>query len=167
MWKLNKVFLVGLVSLVLVTAQLRFVKAEEGQSEKEGAHAYSNCIKLFLGNAHENEHNEDAFTVGLNYEYRLKESLNVVGIGAFVEYATKDIDTWSGGIPLFIHPYKGLRFALAPGLAYHKGKGQFLVRTGVGYEFLIKRLNITPEFNVDFVDNETALVFGVSFGLGF
>ena len=165
MWKLNKVFLLGLVSLVLVTAQLRFVKAEEGQSEKEGTHAYSNCIKLFLGDTHEN--NEDAFTVGLNYEYRLKEALNIFGIGAFAEYATKHIDTWSGGIPIFIHPYKGLRFAWAPGLIYHEEKTRFMFRMGVGYEFVIKRWNITPEFNVDISEGETALVFGISFGLGF
>jgi hypothetical protein len=37
----------------------------------------------------------------------------------------------------------------------------------VAYEFEIGRWSITPEFNVDFVEGEEALVYGLSFGYGF
>jgi hypothetical protein len=38
---------------------------------------------------------------------------------------------------------------------------------GVAYEFEIRRWSITPEFNVDIAEGETAMVFGMSFGWGF
>jgi len=66
-----------------------------------------------------------------------------------------------------IHPYKGFRFTLAPGLEHREGEDEFLFRAGVGYEFEIGRWSILPEFNIDFVDGEEALVYGVSFGYGF
>ena len=44
---------------------------------------------------------------------------------------------------------------------------EFLVRLGVAYEFEIGRWSITPEFNVDFVDDEESTAFGISFGYGF
>jgi hypothetical protein len=71
-------------------------------------------------------------------------------------------------VPLFIHPYKGFRFALAPGLEHRHGDDEFLFRTGVGYEFILsERWIMMPEFNVDFVDGQEAFVFGLTLGYGF
>ena len=69
--------------------------------------------------------------------------------------------------PLFVHPHEGWRLALAPGLEHRHGDDEFLLRTGVAYEFeLSERWVMIPEFNVDFVDGEEAFVFGLSFGFG-
>ncbi len=59
------------------------------------------------------------------------------------------------------------RFILAPGFDYRQDRHDFLFRAGVGYEFEIDRWSISPEFNVDFVDGEQVLVYGLSFGYGF
>jgi len=124
-------------------------------------------LEIFLGNTYEDpEHgDENGFTVGLVYERRFSELL---GIGGFYEYAAGDFDKWSVGVPLFIHPYEGWRFALAPGLEHRHGEDEFLFRTGVAYEFeLSERWVMVPEFNVDFVDGEEAFAYGLSFGFGF
>ncbi len=59
------------------------------------------------------------------------------------------------------------RFILAPGFDYRQDRHDFLFRAGVGYEFEIDRWSISPVFNVDFVDGEQVLVYGLSFGYGF
>jgi hypothetical protein len=71
-------------------------------------------------------------------------------------------------VPLFIHPYKGLRFQVAPGLEHRQGEDELLLRTGVGYEFsLSDRWMMMPELAIDFVDGDESLVFGLVFGFGF
>lgn len=125
-------------------------------------HHYRHRVELFLGNSHHD--GENGFTVGLTYAYRLHKML---GIGGLVEGVAGDFEEWVFAAPVFIYPYRGLRFVGAPGLSHEHGENEFLFRTGVGYEFEIDRWSITPEFNVDFVDGNQTFVFGVSFGLGF
>jgi len=162
-----KVALVVAVQLMAVSHLA--LAADAGQEEHEEArHSYHrNMIELFLGDTYENgDHGaEHGFSVGIAYERRLSEFL---GLGGFYKYAAGDFDKWSIGVPLFIHPYEGWRFALAPGLEHREGDDEFLFRTGVAYEFeLSERWVMVPEFNVDFVDGEEAFVFGLSFGCGF
>ncbi len=113
MWELNKVLLVGLALLVLLTMPLHPVKAEEANSEEEGTHTHRHRIELFLGDTL--KHGEHDFSPGLTYEYR---PFRILGIGAFWEFSHKKFDKF--GVPFFIHPYKGFRFVLAPGLNYAK-----------------------------------------------
>jgi hypothetical protein len=155
--------LVGLVLLVLMIT-LQPVKAEEGNAEEAEKHTQHHRIELFLGDTFED--GEHDFSPGLTYEYR---PISIFGVGAFWEFSHKKFDKF--GIPLFIHPYKGFRFVLAPGLNYvgeDDRRFLFLFRTGIGYEFEIGRWSITPEINYDFVEeDENPLVFGVSIGFGF
>ena len=136
--------------------------AEEEHEGHEGIHGHQHRLELFLGNTH-NE-GEDGFSVGLTYEYRLNA---ILGVGGLVEYVGGELNEFIGAVPLFIHPYKGWRFILAPGFDSKQDRRDFLFRAGVGYEFEIDRWSISPEFNVDFVDGEHVLVYGVSFGYGF
>ena len=53
----------------------------------------------------------------------------------------------------------------APGVEINEGEAEFLFRTGLAYEFEYNRWSITPEFNVDFTEGKTALVYGVNFGI--
>jgi hypothetical protein len=160
--------------LVLASAACVTVMAPAGrtaehapESHESSPHYHPQVLELFLGDTYEDgEHgDEHGFTVGLTYEYRFAE---LFGTGGFVEYACGDFSAWTAGVPLFIHPYKGWRFALAPGLEYKDDEGEFLFRIGVAYEFeLSERVVLMPEFNVDFVDGEELYVFGLSFGWGF
>ena len=149
------------IFLFLVVVPSGVVIAESEQEEHGEIH-HRHRLELFLGNSHE-EH-KDGFSAGLAYEYRLNQ---ILGIGGLVEYVGGDFEEWIGAVPIFVHPYQGLRFLLAPGLVFEEHGTEFLFRTGLAYEFEIDRLSITPEFNVDFVDGEEVLVYGVSFGYGF
>jgi len=142
--------------------------ADQRFNEHETGHAHHhNMIEVFMGGTYEDgEHgSENGFSVGLVFERRLNEFM---GVGIFGEYTGGDFDMWVVGVPLFIHPYKGLRFLLAPGNEHKDHEDEFLFRAGIGYEFEVsEQWVIVPELNVDFVDGEEVYVYGVSFGYGF
>lgn len=157
----RKIGLVPAIAFFLMVIIVNPVIAEDEPKKKE--ETLRNRVELFLGNTH--EEGENSFSTGLSYEYRFHEFL---GVGGLVEFAGMNAREWVFAIPLSIHPYKGLCFTLAPGLELPKeDKNEFLFRVGVAYEFEIGRWSITPEFNVDFVGGEEALVYGLSFGYGF
>jgi len=161
-----KIALIGAVYLAVTASQLLAAEQTHATHQDSVRH-HLNMFEVFLGNTYEDSKHgdENGFTLGLTYERRFSELL---GIGGFYEYAAGDFDKWSIGVPLFIHPHEGWRFAPAPGLEHRHGDDEFLFRTGVAYEFeLSERWVMVPEFNVDFVDGEEAFVFGISFGLGF
>ncbi len=146
------------IAFCLIIAPTNLVSAESEHEHHEGNYHQGHFGELFLGNTHED--GEDGFSFGLIYEYRWNE---LFGVGGFWEYAAGDFDKWSVGLPLFIHPYKGFRFVVAPGLDHKDSENEFLFRTGIAYEFEFGSWAIAPEFNVDFVDGEEALVYGLSF----
>ena len=166
MWICRKIVLAIGLSLVVVAARIQ--AAEHGRPEDKHDHHYHlNMAEVFVGGIYEDgEHgSEDGFAVGLTYERRFSKLL---GVGGFCEYAFGDFDSWAIGVPLFIHPHKGWRFAIAPGMEHRDSDNEFLFRTGVAYEFeLSERWAMIPEFNVDFVDGDESYAVGVSFGFGF
>lgn len=122
-----------------------------------------NYIGFFLGNTHHSD--EDGFSIGVDYEYRLN---TLIGVGGIVEYAGGDFDSRVFAAPLSIHPYKGMRLLIAPGLKDEEHNTDFLFRTGVGYQIALSNLwSIMPEYNVDFVEDEEIQVYGLSVGLSF
>ena len=152
---------------VALTASHLYATEMDSPEHREAEHYHHNVIELFLGNTYEDgDHgSENGFTVGLVYERRFSELL---GIGGFYEYASGDFDKWSIGIPFFLHPYKGWRFQLAPGLEYRHSKEEFLFRIGAAYEFMLSgHWFFMPEVAVDFVDGEEAFVYGIALGYGF
>ena len=166
MCTLWKVALVSAVYLAVAAPQLVAVE-QTHTTHEDAAHHHLDMFEVFLGNTYEDSKHgdENGFTVGLVYERRLSELL---GVGGFYEYAAGDFDKWSIGVPLFIHPHEGWRFAFAPGLEHRHGDDEFLLCTGVAYEFeLSERWVMMPEFNIDFVYGEEALVFGLTLGFGF
>ena len=157
--------LILLVAAFLVAIPVTIRAEEVEQTLHQEAPEHRHGLELFLGNSHLG--GEDGFSVGLTYEYRLSD---MFGIGGFAEYAGADFREWVFGLPLFLHPYKGLRFLVAPGIDVEteEGDSEFLLRLGVAYEFEIhEKWSITPEFNVDFVDGDQVLVYGLSYGYAF
>jgi len=118
-----------------------------------------NLVSVFVGNTQHESSN--GASLGVEYERRLSP---LIGLGAFVEYAGGDIDALRIGVPVFFHPHAGWVFKLAPGTEIEHGDGQFMMRTGVGYEFEIaSKWILIPQFNVDFVDRRgTMLIYGLS-----
>lgn len=139
--------------------------AQERATEEAVERADRHLLQLFLGGTYAKEEDENSLTVGATYEYRL---VDLVGIGAFGEYAGGDLDAWSFGAPFFVHPYRELRIVLAPGFEHKEGENEFLFRVGIGYDFPVTgRWSLAPELNADFVDGEVNLVYGISIGVSF
>ena len=128
------------------------------------AAADEQSLSLFVGNT--DDRGEDAFSLGLAYEYRFSELL---GVGGFVDHAGGDVRTGVVGVPVFLHPVAGLLLLAAPGIEHQvDGGNEFLFRLGLGWEFeLGERWVITPVANVDFVDSEEVYVYGIEFSYRF
>ena len=122
------------IAFCFIIAPTNFVSAESESELHEGNHHQGYFAELFLGNTY--EHGENGFSFGLLYEYRRNK---LFGVGGFWEYAAGDFDKWSVGLPLFIHPYKGFRFFVAPGFEHKDSENEFLFRTGGSYEFEVGR----------------------------
>lgn len=114
-------------------------------------------VKVFVGNTQNGS--SHGFTFRGEYEYRLTK---LIGVGGLAEYASGDFNSLKLGVPVTFHPLGGWAFRLAPGLSFNSGTN-LLFRIGAGYEFEIApRWSLVPEFNVDFVDGETELVYGLT-----
>jgi hypothetical protein len=146
----------------LTLVPLEILAEEVEHSENVRAHEHRHHIALFLGATHTDD--EDEFSIGIDYEYRLKP---ILGVGGLAEYTGGDLETTVLAAALFIHPYDEWRLVLAPGFENEDGDNEFLFRAGVSYAFPVGKWTVSPEFNVDFVDEEENLVYGLSFGRGF
>lgn len=154
-------FWILVMTVLLITIWFIPAGAEDQQSVHEKFHRHH--IGLLLGNTEEGH--ENGFTIGADYEYRLKE---LVGLGGVAEYIGGDFDSFVLAGLVFIHPYRDLRFVLGPGFEKRDGEYNSFLRVGVGYRFHVgKAWTIAPEFNVDFGERDEALVYGVSIGRGF
>jgi hypothetical protein len=167
-------FVLALVFLlVLMPTDLFADEAEHSHEEKTHPHHHRHHAALFLGGTHADveieteggirEESEDAFTVGVDYEYRVSPPF---GVGGLVEYAAGDLETTILAGALFIHPVGGLKFVLAPGVEHEGDENEFLFRAGVYYDFFFGNFSIAPTISVDFVDGEEDLVYGISLGYG-
>jgi hypothetical protein len=122
-----------LFASLLLLVPLESLAEESEHAEHTEAHYHRHHIGLFLGNTH--EEGEDEFTVGLDYEYRFTQYF---GIGVLLEYVGEDEREGIGLVPLFIHPYKGFRFMVGPGVKPKAEETKFVWRLGIGYRFPIR-----------------------------
>ena len=132
--------------------------ASAGEHEDENE---ANEIAGFVGIAH--EHSDYAPALGLEYERRISSAL---GVGLLAEKTWGDIDSWVYAIPFTFHVDEW-KYIVAPGIEEKHGHTENLLRVGVGLEFEMNEVKVTPGFNIDFVGSETIVVLGVSFGIGF
>lgn len=109
---------------------------------------------------------ETDFSYGLEYEYKFSKLW-----GAGVVFEKTDNAHHGDGIEVmlasaYIHPWKELR--VGAGFGQEKVGGSHshredLVRISVSYDFHVASIGIAPTIAADFVDGETATVFGVAF----
>lgn len=160
----------------LLAAQHEEVPAEataqqhEGEAHESEGHRHKNHLGLFLGITDEEAASE--FTIGLDYERRFSRWF---GIGVLVESIAGDAREVIVGIPVFLHATERLKFLLAAGYEslgpFENDKGhhddrETVVRIGAEYAFHFGNYSVSPALNVDFVDSEEILVYGVTIGRG-
>jgi len=123
-----------------------------------------NHLSLFIGNT-DIEREEQGFTVGLDYEYRVNELL---GLGTVVEYAAGGIDAWSLLTVADVHIYQGLVLQVGPGVEKSSEETVFIARVGVLYEFERRGLTISPQIHYDLhAGAGNGWVLGLAFGKSF
>jgi hypothetical protein len=129
-----------------------FLGVTDGEIEKEHGHGEGETV------------DKRNFSMGLDYGYHFNQRW---GVGALVEYEGQDFRTWVAGVAGVLHATRALKLIAAPGFERHEGEYEFLFRLGIRYDFEVGRITIAPAFNVDFVDGEEILVYGVNIGRGF
>jgi hypothetical protein len=124
-----------------------------------------------------------AFTLGLDYEYRVSELL---GLGAVVEHAFEDIDATTLLVVADIHIWRGLAIQTGPGVEFADGKEEetaeearareeeaardedfFIYRLGALYEFEFGRTTLSPQLHYDFSSGPDAVVACLALGYSF
>lgn len=106
---------------------------------------------------------ETDFTFGLEYEYKITSSW---GVGAVFE---RTIDAHNGdGVnvtlaSLYYHPIKEVRLGAGIGREHIGGAHPHdddVYRISAAYEFHLEHFGIAPTIDFDFIDDETAIVYG-------
>ena len=176
--KMLRTWLILLVGTQLIFATVIGSDAEPASPTKadhSSHHEHLNHIAVFLGltAGGENEHHgkEDAaLTIGFDYERRLTDRW---GVGVLGDMAFGDRREFIMGFPVFLHVGKSAKFLIAPGFERTKGDGhhdahsEFLMRFGCAYDVHLKKITLSPAFNVDLLENEAIYVLGVNIGWGF
>ncbi|MFK8041779.1 hypothetical protein [Congregibacter sp.] len=131
--------------------------AASGAEHYQG-HGYPHhTLGVFLGDTTETRRNQ-GITLGLEYEYRASERF---GVGAILEHVGGDFDTNIAVLPVAYHrgPWK---LYAGPGIEDSEEEGStFLVRVGLEYGFHFGKYEVSPQIDVDFVDDEHLFIFGV------
>jgi hypothetical protein len=166
--------LFGFAVFILTNPVFSIAQVHQGDSDHESNHHHDkNHLALFLGASSNLEHSHTAFTLGLDYEYRFAEKF---GTGLLAEYIFEDQAEVLLGVPIVWHPVQNLKIMAAPLVAFSILKvipdGTQLhlelgLRLGTAYDFHFKNNSIGPAINLDFIDGNTVLVYGLNFGVGF
>ena len=164
----NKILLTVGILAALVTSSV-FASNDE-------AHTAPKYIPgVFVG--YTNANSETEFSYGIEYEYKLSKAW-----GAGVVYEKTDDAHHGAGVDvalvaLYSHPWKELRIGLGFGKEtvgsydeddghghshHHKSHKEDVVRTSISYDFHVGEFGIAPTLAFDFVDGETATVFGIA-----
>ena len=135
----------------------------------ESAH-YLNSVSVFVGVAGEGRR-QRAGSVGLEYERRLGQ---MWFIAPALEHAFGELDF---SIVTVSVGYRFNRWAVfaGPGIEWSEShhqdesgtESEFLIRTGVLYEFEVGELIVAPHVMMDFVGDEEVGVVGVTVGISF
>jgi hypothetical protein len=130
---------------------------------------------VFVG--YTNFDGETEFSYGIEYEYKFSKLW-----GAGIVYEKTDDAHHGAGVDValaavYLHPWKELRVGLGYGKEtvgsytdnsdvdhphYHSSHKEDLVRTSISYDFHVGDFGIAPTLAVDFIDGETATIFGVA-----
>ncbi len=142
----------------IALAILTCVATMAAQAQESGTEAEErNFVEVFVGITHDEGENEAS--LGLTYERKFDR----FGTGFIIEFTKAENRETVLALPFFWHPAEPWRTVVAIGTEISDGDHTFLTRVGGSYEFEFSGWSLSPEVNVDFVDNDTVLVFGASF----
>ncbi len=131
------------------------------------ASTHQHEVGLFLGNTAMNGDNYS--TYGLDYEYRFSSLDHKIGAFVFAEsFDEHGAETRIYGAGVGYHPMEHLRIIFALGNESNSHHQANLVRLGASYSFfLTENFALAPTAELDVAEKDSAIVYGVTFVLGF
>lgn len=151
----------ALAGLLLAAAIAAPAAAQEGASHAEKPHHLS----VVIGGTHIPHEDETAFTLGVDYEYRLNQTL---GLGFVAEHAFGPISSTTLLAVADIHILGGLAIQAGPGVEFVNDESFFVTRLGALYELEIgEHLTVSPQLHYDLSGHENAIVFAIAIGKAF
>jgi len=159
-------------AMLAVSCLVLVVSAQSASADEEEGAEKQNVVSLILGGT--SDRDENAFTVGLDFEHRIHPLL---GVGAVIEYATDDLDAVTLIGALDFHIWKGFAIQTGPGVEFageeeeedgvttSTNRRNFIYRVGAIYEFEFGKLLVTPQVHYDYSSGHDAVVYAM--GLGF
>ena len=163
--------------MLLAAGVIAALATSSAFASSDSSHAAPKHIPgVFVGYTDAN--NETEFSYGLEYEYKFS---NLWGAG--VVYEKTDDAHHGAGVDValaavYLHPWKELRVGLGYGqetvgsydtddghghVHHHESHDEDLVRTSISYDFHVGDFGIAPTLAFDFVNGQTATVFGLAF----
>ena len=152
------------------------------QHDDHNSHHSKHHIALFNGFTTNLDHETTGYALGIDYEYYFSD---LIAVGAIGEYVFSGEGELILGVPVFIHPTSSLKFGAAPIAIraeehhddhhsdshedkYSEGKKEWSpgVRCNLAYNFHLGKVSTGPSVSVD-ITNTTAVVYGLTFGVGF
>lgn len=125
-------------------------------------------LSVVLAGTHIDAADETAFTLGVDYEYRINR---LIGVGAVAEYAFDDIDALTLLAVADVHLWRGLALQIGPGVEFvdegEETETFAIGRIGALYELDFEGYTISPQFHYDISSGEDAIVFGLALGVAF
>ena len=107
----------------------------------------------------------NAFTIGVDYEYRVSDFL---GVGFVAEYAFEDLDAYTYLLVADLHITNNFIAQIGPGVEFHGSHKMEVARLGFLYEFEVSGVTISPQLHYDYHrNNKSAVVAGLAIGMSF
>ena len=107
----------------------------------------------------------NAFTLGIDYEYRVSDFL---GVGFVAEYAFEDLDAYTYLLVADLHITNNFIAQIVPGVEFHGSHKMEVARLGFLYEFEVLGVTISPQLHYDYHrNNKSAVVAGLAIGMSF
>lgn len=160
-----------LVTLLALSVATGPASAADSAGSEDGGHAEipHSILAVSVGYALERKRgkDEEAGTISLEYAYRFSQKWSVGGaIEALGDDVTRDV---SLAALVSFHPGGHWRLFAGPGYEFAENEDEFLIRIGVGYEFLVgDDWTLAPELVGDFLEGgKRTYILGLAVGREF
>lgn len=152
--------IMGVIVAFLLAPNIAYAQISVEYDEQKPHH-----LSVITGGSHIDAREETAFTLGIDYEYRVNQ---LIGVGAVVEYAFGELNATTLLAVADIHLWRGLALQVGPGVEFADDEVFAVGRIGALYEIVLaNEFTISPQLHYDVSSGEDTIVFGVAFGKAF
>lgn len=151
------------IAIGLITA-LAFIPTVAAKGNAHHWQTSPHHLSALIGTTYTEEYG-NAFTLGIDYEYRVSEFL---GLGFVAEYAFEDVDAYTYLLVADLHITNHFIAQIGPGVEFHGSHKIEVARLGFLYEFEMSGITVSPQLHYDYHRNhESAVVAGLAIGMSF